>query len=70
LSRRGYDLALMARGDDIHALAGELGAGAVTGTVTSEPDLWGLVEAALVRHGRLDAVVNTTGHAPWATSST
>ena len=64
LSRRGYDLALMARSDDVNALAAELGAVAVTGTVTSESDLQGLVGAALARYGRIDAVVNNTGHAP------
>jgi NAD(P)-dependent dehydrogenase (short-subunit alcohol dehydrogenase family) len=64
MSRRRYDLALMARSDDITVLAGELGAVAVTGTVTSEQDLRGLVDAALGRYGRIDAVVNNTGHAP------
>jgi NAD(P)-dependent dehydrogenase (short-subunit alcohol dehydrogenase family) len=64
LSRRGYDLALMARTDDVTALAGELGAVAVTGTVTDGQDLRRLVDAALGRYGRLDAVVNNTGHAP------
>lgn len=66
MARRGYDLALMARGEDVHALAGELGAVAVTGTVTSEDDLRRLVDAALGRYGRIDAVVNNTGHAPKA----
>jgi NAD(P)-dependent dehydrogenase (short-subunit alcohol dehydrogenase family) len=64
LSRRGYDLALMARSDDVNALAAELGAVAVTGTVTSESDLQAVVGAALGRYGRIDAVVNNTGHAP------
>ncbi|MBN9518876.1 SDR family oxidoreductase [bacterium] len=64
MARRGYDLALMARSADIHTLAGELGAVAVTGSVTSEADLRRLVDAALTRFGRLDAVVNNTGHAP------
>lgn len=63
LSRRGFDLAVMARSDDIRALAGELGAVAVTGSVTEEPDLRKLVDAALSRYGRIDAVVNNTGHA-------
>lgn len=63
LSRRGYDLALMARSDEIHVLARELGAVAVTGTVTSESDLRGLIDAALGRYDRIDAVVNNTGHA-------
>jgi NAD(P)-dependent dehydrogenase (short-subunit alcohol dehydrogenase family) len=43
LVRRGYDLALLARGDDVHLLAGELGAVAVTGTVVNEPDQQALV---------------------------
>jgi NAD(P)-dependent dehydrogenase (short-subunit alcohol dehydrogenase family) len=64
LARRGYDLALLARSDDVHALAAELGAVAVTGSVTDERDLRGLVDAALGRYGRIDAVVNNTGHAP------
>jgi NAD(P)-dependent dehydrogenase (short-subunit alcohol dehydrogenase family) len=54
----------MARGDDIRAMADELGAVAVVGTTASEPDLRRLVEAALARYGRIDAVVNNTGHAP------
>jgi NAD(P)-dependent dehydrogenase (short-subunit alcohol dehydrogenase family) len=64
MSRRGYDLALMARSDDINALAVELGAVAVTGSVASEQDLRRLVDAALGKYGRIDAVVNNTGHAP------
>jgi NAD(P)-dependent dehydrogenase (short-subunit alcohol dehydrogenase family) len=64
LSRRGYDLALMARSDDVNALAVELSAVAVTGSVTEKQDLRRLVEAAVGRYGRIDAVVNNTGHAP------
>src|SRR5262245_60709128 len=63
LARRGYDLALMARSDDIHALAAELGAVAITGSVATESDLRRLVDAAVARYGRIDAVVNNTGHA-------
>jgi NAD(P)-dependent dehydrogenase (short-subunit alcohol dehydrogenase family) len=54
----------MARTDGIHTLADELGAFASIGTVTSEQDLRGLVEATLKRFGRIDSVVNNTGHAP------
>lgn len=64
MARRGFDLALMARGDDVNALAAELNAVAVTGSVTEERDLRRLVEDALGRYGRVDAVVNNTGHAP------
>jgi NAD(P)-dependent dehydrogenase (short-subunit alcohol dehydrogenase family) len=64
MARRGYALALMARSEDVNALASELGAVAVAGSVTAEQDLRKLVEAALDRYGRIDAVVNNTGHAP------
>ena len=64
LARRGYDLVLMARSDAIHTLAGELRAVAITGSVATESDLRRLVDAAIARYGRIDAVVNNTGHAP------
>lgn len=60
LARRRYDLALLARGEEIHALAEELGAVAVVDTVTRETDLRGLIEAALGRYGRIDTVVNNS----------
>src|SRR5262245_49907148 len=63
LSRRGYDLALMARSADVVELAKELSALAVQGSVSSEPDLRRLVEATLERFGRIDVVVSNTGHA-------
>jgi NAD(P)-dependent dehydrogenase (short-subunit alcohol dehydrogenase family) len=64
LAHRGYDLVLMARSDAIHTLAGELRAVAITGSVATESDLRRLVDAAIARYGRIDAVVNNTGHAP------
>ena len=63
LAARGYRLALLARSDDVHEIARELNALAVTGSVTEEADLRRLVQATLDRYGRLDAVVNNTGHA-------
>lgn len=63
LAARGYRLALLARSDDVHDLARELDALAVTGSVTEEADLGRLVQATLDHYGRLDAVVNNTGHA-------
>jgi NAD(P)-dependent dehydrogenase (short-subunit alcohol dehydrogenase family) len=63
MARRGYALALLARSEDVNALATELGAVAVTGSVAAEQDLRTLVKA-LARYGRIDAVVNNTGHAP------
>lgn len=63
LASRGYALALLARGEDVHALAAELNAVAVLGSVTNEADLRRVVDATLTRYGRIDAVVNNTGHA-------
>lgn len=64
LDRRGYRLALLARSNAIHQVAGELDAVAIEGSVRREGDLKRLVAAALERYGRIDAVVNNTGHAP------
>lgn len=63
LSERGYRLALLARGDGLGSLAQELDALPVTGSVSEPVDLQRLVDAALTRYGRIDAVVNNTGHA-------
>lgn len=64
LSRRGYDLVLMARSDEIRALGRELGAVVVIGQVEQEADLRAVVDTALGRFGRIDVAVNNTGHAP------
>jgi NAD(P)-dependent dehydrogenase (short-subunit alcohol dehydrogenase family) len=63
LARRGYGLALMARSADVVVLAEELGALAVRGSVSSAEDLRRLTDVALERFGRIDVVVNNTGHA-------
>jgi NAD(P)-dependent dehydrogenase (short-subunit alcohol dehydrogenase family) len=62
LASRGWQLAVMSRSDRIDALAAELHALPVRGSVTSAPDLERLVGAAVDRWGRIDAVVNNTGH--------
>lgn len=64
LHARGYKLVLMARGKEVHDLAGELNATAVEGSVTERDDLVRLVDTAIERYGRIDAVVNNTGHPP------
>lgn len=64
LARRGYRLALFATSDAVAALADELGGVAVRGSVTEPEDLQRLVDAALDRWGRIDALVNNTGHPP------
>lgn len=62
LSADGYRLALLSRSDDLPPLADELDAMAVQGSVTEPADLERFVEAARGRWGRIDAVVNNTGH--------
>jgi len=44
------------------ALAKELGGLGLTGSVTEESDLEALVSETLDRYGRIDGVVNSTGH--------
>ena len=62
--RRGYRVALLARSERIHDLARELEGIAVQGSVTEPADLERLVATTLERFGRIDAVVNHTGHPP------
>jgi NAD(P)-dependent dehydrogenase (short-subunit alcohol dehydrogenase family) len=64
LANRDYGLALMSRSDAVLTLASELDGVGVRGSVAEPDDLRRLVEAALERYGRVDAVVNNTGHAP------
>ncbi|MGW6870156.1 SDR family oxidoreductase [Streptomyces sp. NPDC054912] len=63
LAKAGYRLALLDIDESIHAFADELGATAVVGSLTEPTDLKRLVDTALDRYGRLDAVVNGAGHA-------
>ncbi|MGQ0610070.1 MAG: SDR family oxidoreductase [Paracoccaceae bacterium] len=61
---RGYALVLMSPSESCEALAAELGGAAHRGVAQSEADLTAVVELALSRHGRIDAVLNHTGHPP------
>ncbi len=69
-AERGYRLALMSRSDGAARVAAEIGADAMQGSVTDPGDLERLVQMALDAHGRIDAVVNNTGHAPHSTNPT
>jgi NAD(P)-dependent dehydrogenase (short-subunit alcohol dehydrogenase family) len=64
LAQRGYRLALFATSDAVEAVASEVDGLAVRGSVTAPADLQRLVDATLDRYGRIDAVVNNTGHPP------
>lgn len=62
LASRGSAVVLFARSEAVEELAGKLGGTAVRGSVSRPEDLERLVQTALDRYGRVDAVVNNTGH--------
>lgn len=62
LGSQGYRVSVMARSERIRSLAEELGGLATEGSVESAEDLGTLVERTLASFGRIDAVVNNTGH--------
>jgi NAD(P)-dependent dehydrogenase (short-subunit alcohol dehydrogenase family) len=64
LAAAGYRLALLSNSGGAEAVAKELGGISQTGSVTEARDLELLVERALEEYGRIDAVVNNTGHPP------
>ena len=64
LATRGYRLVLMSRSHAIEQLADRLGAIPVRGDVTRSQDLERLVDIAMERFGRIDAIVNNTGDPP------
>ena len=64
LAGRGYELALMSPSGASVKLAKELGAVGMNGSATEVGDLEALVALAMKSYGRVDAVVNNTGHAP------
>jgi NAD(P)-dependent dehydrogenase (short-subunit alcohol dehydrogenase family) len=64
LAARGYAVALLSPSGAAEALADRLGGLAVTGSVAEPADLERFVGKALEAHGRIDALVNNTGHPP------
>ncbi len=60
----GYKVVLLARSESIHALAEELGGVALQGDITQPDDIQALFDLAMDTYGRIDAVVNNTGHPP------
>ena len=59
-----YDLVLMSSSERIKPIAEELGAKYLQGSVTELDDLQKLVELANATYGKVDVVVNNTGHPP------
>ena len=66
LAEDGFQVAILSSSGKGEALAGELGGVGVTGSNQSEDDLKRLVDAAMERYGRIDALVNSAGHGPRA----
>lgn len=64
LAANGYRVSLLSSSGGALSLAQELGGIGLTGSVTEPADLAQLVESTLARYGRIDAVVNNTGHPP------
>ena len=64
LAASDYHLALMSNAGGAEALADELGGIGMTGSVTDASDLESLVERTMAAYGRIDAVINNTGHLP------
>jgi NAD(P)-dependent dehydrogenase (short-subunit alcohol dehydrogenase family) len=64
LARSGYRVALLSPSERSVALADEIGGLGIQGSVTEPADLERLVASALDKYGRIDAVVNNTGHPP------
>ncbi|WP_042694893.1 SDR family oxidoreductase [Azospirillum sp. B506] len=64
LAADGFKVAILSSSGKGEALAGELGGIGVTGSNQSNDDLKRLVDAAMQRWGRIDALVNSAGHGP------
>lgn len=64
LAADGYAVAVLSSSGKGEALADELGGLGITGSNRSPDDLERLVDLAMDRWGRIDAVVNSAGHGP------
>lgn len=64
LAGEGARVAILSSSGKGAALAEELGGLGHTGSNLEPKDLAGVVEAAMARFGRIDAVVNSAGHGP------
>jgi NAD(P)-dependent dehydrogenase (short-subunit alcohol dehydrogenase family) len=64
LAADGFKVAVLSSSGKGEALATELGGFGVTGSNQSSEDLKRLVDGAIERWGRVDALVNSAGHGP------
>lgn len=66
LAADGFKVAILSSSGKGEALAKELGGIGITGSNQSNDDLKRLVDAAMEKWGRVDALVNSAGHGPRA----
>jgi NAD(P)-dependent dehydrogenase (short-subunit alcohol dehydrogenase family) len=66
LAADGFHIAVLSSSGKGEALASELGGLGITGSNQSDDDLKRLVDGAMTRWGRIDALVNSAGHGPRA----
>lgn len=66
LHAQGFEVGILSSSGKGEALAQELGGIGVTGSNRSTDDLQQLIDAAMTRWGRIDALVNSAGHGPRA----
>ncbi|MEZ0472508.1 SDR family oxidoreductase [Luteimonas salinilitoris] len=66
LAQDGYRVAVLSSSGKGEALAKELGGVGVTGSNQLQDDLMQLVDLAMEKWGRVDALVNSAGHGPRA----
>ncbi len=64
LSAQGYQLALMSPSESCEKLAAELGGVASRGVAEKAEDLEAIFHLTMKTYGRIDAVVNLSGHPP------
>ncbi|MBY4693005.1 SDR family oxidoreductase [Burkholderia latens] len=64
LAHNGYRVALMSPSGSAVELAKKLGGFGIAGSVTEDADIARFVDETLAKYGRIDAVVNNTGHPP------
>ncbi|MCA9931329.1 MAG: SDR family oxidoreductase, partial [Anaerolineales bacterium] len=64
LAAQGYAVALMSVSERAQTLAAELSGIGLQGSVTETADLNKLVAMTMGEYGRIDAVINNTGHPP------
>lgn len=66
LAQDGYKVAILSSSGKGEALAKELGGAGVTGSNLLNSDVQRLVDLAMEKWGRIDALVNSAGHGPRA----